>query len=494
MRELEPELQQALDRGKKDIVFFAHYFLGLKLHPGQIRFLRGAKGIVNILVPGNRYGKTVILAVRHIWHNFYKIGLYEGDGEDWMKAEYKTAALAPSTEVLEVMQKTIMSIMQSSFVISREGEPIKTNQCRISWFLMPERCRNSAPFVIMFRDNCMVKFHSSSDDKFSSVQGKKYGYGGYDEGGRTHHLKHEITSNLIPRFQELEAPLDLASTPDQASPSIVYHHEIFQKGLRGEDGFISFEGAADENIYLPESYFRGIEIALKGDPIYDQVRYGKFVFAGNTLYNKEFIDAAVTKELDGGERWRRDGKYVIGTDTALMTDEMVHTVLDVSGEGTASSPFRLVRMSAAQGKSKSPEVHMHDFMDLMEHYDQGNTCRHILECFNPDGIRFYLDLPRRLQRKTTHYAWGGPDGMKVKNTGSNAFKKSDVLIALKKVLARGGLLIPADNKELIQQLTMYREDDSKLKTDRVISLALAVWLATEGRPKNQIARAVAIPW
>jgi hypothetical protein len=496
---LTPELQEAMERGKQDIVFFAYYFLGIKLHPGQIRFLRGANGIVNILVPGNRFGKTVILAVRHIWHCFYKIGLYEGDGEDWAKAEYKTAALAPSGEVLEVMHRTIVQIMRGAFVISREGEPIKTNYCRIGWFMVPEKNRNSAPYYIQFQDNTHIKFHSSSDDKFSSVQGKKYGYGGYDEGGRTHHLEYELKSNLIPRFQELNAPLDLASTPDQKSPSIVYHHEIFQKGLRHEDGFLSFEGAADENVYLTKSYFEGIEKSLGDDPLYAQVRYGKFVFAGDTLYKQEDIQRAITKDLNGGERWQPGLHYGVGTDTALLTDEMVHTVLayrptETPLIGTRENPLRLVWQAAAPGRAKSPEVHTFDYLNLWEHYNQGGTASGVIECFNSDGIRFWMDLPRQVRRKHKHYAWSGPEGAKVANQGNNSFKKSEPLIALKKVLTRGGLLIPEDNKELIQQLTMYREDDSKLRTDRIISLALAVWLVTAGKPTNQTATAIAISW
>ena len=39
--------------------------------------------------------------------------------------------------------------------------------------------------------------------------------------------------------------------------------------------------------------------------------------------------------------------------------------------------------------------------------------------------------------------------------------------------------IPASNAELTQQLSIYKEDDGNLPTDRVISLALAAYLASE---------------
>lgn len=39
--------------------------------------------------------------------------------------------------------------------------------------------------------------------------------------------------------------------------------------------------------------------------------------------------------------------------------------------------------------------------------------------------------------------------------------------------------MPEDPK-LVQQLSIYREDDEKIPTDRVIALALASWMADEG--------------
>lgn len=61
-------------------------------------------------------------------------------------------------------------------------------------------------------------------------------------------------------------------------------------------------------------------------------------------------------------------------------------------------------------------------------------------------------------------------------------KKAEILLALRKLLANKSIKIPNETV-LIQQLSVYREDDAKLKTDRVISLALAAWLATDGKPK-----------
>ena len=502
---LDPAVRRDLERGRYDIVFFAWRFLGLTLHPGQIRIQRLADGIVNVIVCGNRFGKTAgIIAVRHIWYNFYKKGMTEGTDASWQRTDYRTAALGPFSDVCEVDYRIIYQIMTSSFQINVEGEPVRTNKCAIEWFLDKDRCRNSHPFFIAFKDNCGIRFFSGQDDKFGVVQGKKFGYGSYDEGGRSHHLAYELKSNLIPRFGEMNAPLDLISTPDQKSPSLTYHYEIFQKGLTGAEGFKSFEGSAYENIYLPKHYFERIKLALADDPLIDQVLYGKFVFGGETFYDADQIQAARDKDLNGGVKFERGHRYTIATDTAVGSDEQAYTVLDVP-EGfnikdpDPDAPLRLVRQVAFVGSSKSPAVAMADFEDLWDHYDKEKTVRGILETFNEGSIRWYHDLPDHIRRKTRCYGSYIPPNQKLaarlnNNPTTNGGKKVDMLIALRKCLSAGVLRIPDDNKELIQQLNMYREDDEKLKTDRIISLALACWMVLEGQQAHPKARAVAINW
>lgn len=485
-------LSHHLIRGRKDIVYFAWYFLGLTLHPGQIAFLRGATANVNLLVPGNRWGKTVAIAVRHVWHNFYKIGVAEGDAEEWKRAYYRTVALAPLSEILDTDFKIIKDILMGNFVVSKDDEPIKTNQCRINWYVEWDKCRNSAPFFIQFKDNSGIKFSTTGDNKGSGVQGQKFGYGSYDEGGRSYHLEYELKSNLIPRFGEMGAQLDIPSTPDQASPSLLYHYEIFKLGLEEKEGFKSFEGSAFENVFLPESYFKQVKESLGNDPIINQVLYGKFVFAGDNLFPAGDIAEAQDESLNDGERYELKHNYIIGIDTAMGEDEMVYTVLDVTDE----EHIRLVRQIGAKGNSKSPQLHMLDLMDLYDAYNQAKNVKIILETWNGESARFYMDLPREMQTVTKCFGSWQPPGITSKMIGRNPrnVRKAEILIALRKLLANKKLKIPIESN-LIKQLSIYREEDNKLPTDRVMSLALACWLATDGRPKvTKIEMIEAVGW
>ena len=66
-------------------------------------------------------------------------------------------------------------------------------------------------------------------------------------------------------------------------------------------------------------------------------------------------------------------------------------------------------------------------------------------------------------------------------------------MALSKLLNAGDLKIfkndpnkHHDGAGLDQQLSIYREDDSNIPTDRVISLALAAWLAQESKQLSEV--------
>ena len=492
MNDLPLNLQRVLTDGYNDIPLFAEKLLGMPLHEGQIRFYKNAGKKVNVLVPANRWGKSITAAIKHIHHNFYKVGVGRGNTEAHQKAHYQTANLAPHSDATKPVFDAIKAIMTSSFAIPQADGTVVSNQCLIEWFLDYDHIRNSTPYYIPFINNSGILFRSTGEDKGDSVQGKTFGYISYDEGGRSNHLEYEINSNIIPRLADLNGSLDIISTPDMKSSSILFHFELFEKGLHHEPGYYSQEGSIEENYFLLRNnpdYIKNEELRLSGDPILEQVLYGKFVFAGDSLYPSDDIAAAVDKSLDPGKRRVDKHTYAIGIDTAMGEDEMVYTVLDTTDDDN----IELVRQISAKGNSKSPQMHMNDFLDLLDSYRKDHNVKVILETWNGESARFYLDLPPDVQSITKCYGSWQPIGIKSK--ASKAFKitKPDILIALRKLLANKKLKIP-NEPTLKKQLSIYRENDKDLPTDRVISLALACWLATDGKPKTTKIEFIQTDW
>ena len=108
----------------------------------------------------------------------------------------------------------------------------------------------------------------------------------------------------------------------------------------------------------------------------------------------------------------------------------------------------------------------------------------MLETWNGESARFYLDLPPHIQVITKCYGSWQPEKRRSENKNearpkNQSIKKADILLALRKLLSGRELKIPENNAELTQQLSIYKEDDGNIPTDRVLSLALACWLANE---------------
>lgn len=354
-----------------------------------------------------------------------------------------------------------------------------TNDCLIQWFYLQNKTLNTPPYKQFFSNNSYIEHRSLGADQGDSLQGKPYGLITYDEGFRSDHLQNEIDDAILPRLADWQASLHILSTPSQSSHSTLYAYHLYQDGLLGLNKTYTQEGSLRQNTFFNKEQIDAQYDLFKDNPMRDQVLEGKFIFGGDTIFPAGDIDAACDSSLNDGIR-RVDGhKYAVGIDTAIGKDERVFTVLDIT-----TKPHQLVWMDAAKGNSQSPQMQLNSLCNLIDNYKDGSNIEVLLETWNGESARFYLDLPPYIQGITRCYGAWQPNKLRTDNDNPNAsktspIKKADLLVALQKALAQKTLKIPRSNTKLLEQLQIYREDDTKLQTDRVISLALATWLAED---------------
>lgn len=502
-------------------MLFINRLLGMPLHPGQIKYIEdtarkpighalcGKEPKICVLVPANRYGKSSLIACIQIHALFYKFGVPEGNKAAWLKTQYRTANVAPASALVEPVFNYIDQILTSSFAIRLPDGRLVTNKCQIEWFYLKDQTRATAPMRQFFSNNSFIEHRTLGMTGADSLEGKPFGLITYDEAGRSSHLEREVNGTLLARLFDWGGPLHLVSTPDQNSPSIVYHYEVYQKGLNKIPGYYTMEGELLDNIFFPREQIEAQYKLYRGNPLEDQVLHGKFVFGGDNTYSALDIIAAKDETLNDGERYREGHRYVISTDTAIGGDEMVHSALDVTelrikrevNAYTVEGEARLVRQTAAKGNSKSPQRHLNDFIDFYDSYrSEGHYPDYILETWNGESVRFYHDLPDYIKVRTKCYGTWQPmkppsDNQNKERPKNQNAKKADVLLALGKMLAAHALKIPSidpnpvlaisggkSGADLAQQMTIYKEDDNNLPTDRLMSLALACWRAIFGVP------------
>jgi len=491
--EIDDKLSSLIEKGRDDPVVFINELLGMRLHEGQIKYLKEAQKAINngdnplirrfLLSCANRWGKTALIACLQLWYLFYKFGVKTDSQSDWFSVEYRTANIAPYSSLTEPVFFAMRQIMTSTFPVRRKDGTVGTNNCKIEWFYLEEKTINTPPYKMYFLFNCFIEHLSLMGGKGNNLQGKPYGLITYDEACRSDHLQLELDNSVLGRLLDWTAPLHLLSTPDSDSASLLYYKQLYDEGLVGLNQSYTQTGNIQENTFMTEKQVEEQVNMLEGNPLKEQMLKGEFIFGSNNLFHGPDILNAEDPTLDDGVRYEEGHKYIIGIDTAIGSDEMVFSVLDYT-----EKPFRLVREIACKGNSKSPQLHLNDFLMLVDEYqrfeDGVSNVNIILETFNGESARFYFDLPPHVQSITRCYgSWQPPQAsIKTVNPIKNArneVKKADFLVNMKKLFSSKGIKIPKNNHKLIQQLSIYKEDDKKLQTDRVIALALAAFQAEQ---------------
>lgn len=479
------------ERARTDPVFFANEFLGMRLHGGQEKYLRmaclgtpdlaGKDPLIRryVLSCANRWGKSAVISVLQLWFLFNKFGIKTHTDAEWFDIEYRTANIAPFASLTEPVFMAMKAIMTSAYPIRDEKGVMTTNKCQIEWFYLEDRTINSPPYKLYFANNSYIEHLSLMGGKGDNLQGKPYGLITYDEAPRSDHLQLELDNSVLGRLLDWTAPLHLLGTPDQDSNSLLYYNDLYKEGLIGMKQSYTQEGSIYENTFMTREQIAEHEQMLDGNPLKDQMLHGKFIFGTQNIFPAQDILDAETDDLNDGKRYEEGHKYVIGVDTAIGSDEMVYCVLDIT-----EKPYQLVWMEAVKGASRSPQMHLYALCNLVDAYRHDNNMQLVIETFNGESARFYQDLPPYIKVFTHTYGTWQPNKVHTENKNPSPnrtanIKKADILVALRKLLAEKGLKIPKQNYELVKQLSIYKEDDKKIPTDRVIALALASWLAED---------------
>jgi hypothetical protein len=511
MTDLSQEQQSLLklkfQKGYNDIPYFAKEFLGITMHPGQIEFLKNSNEKINVLIPGNRWGKTVSVAIKHIHHNFYKFGIKVDGPEELLKARYETCNLSPDSKQAEEVFKVVVSILTSAFAIRSEDGTTKPNKCLLEGFILT--ATEQPTMQVGFKNNSLLLIRPTEHDKAKSIAAKQFAYISYDEGCKSNHLEYEVMSTILPRLADLGGTLDILSTPDAESPSLIYYRELFWRGGGDnhpkQEGYYSQEGSALENPYLPKDYEYQMKLQYGKDPLLLQVVYGKFVITGSKTFDDEDILNAVDESMEDFIQFKPGHKYTMGVDTAAGGDFFVICVIDVS-----TNPLEIVRWSRKKGAEQPPTLHLQDIVDIFDHYNQESQVEFIMDSSNEAGLLWQDMLPDRIKNLATFYGFGNRrriEGLPTDPRFNPMINtKEQIILSIKKALSDGkgerkpyGKIRYPRIKELINELSIYRKRergkrDDKFTTDCVIGFGLALYQATDGQPQNTEMVAVGVNW
>lgn len=517
------ELVSLNRRAREDVRVFANEMLGMSLNQFQEKFLvtttkprqtlmdkawvaawnlangyevlKAYLGTVpgmlygkNIAFPSNQVGKTVMIAIKHLYFNYYKIGM-DLPADIFNKTYYATLNISPHSRQVRQCSRYAMEILAGEFVI--EGEA-KSRVNKISplmeGFLLSF---NSTLGEMRFSNGAIFYSVPIGQDQASSLAGGQFAYISYDECAQSHHLENELGAKIMSRLIKYGMGLDLISTAEVDSSSHQQYHRLVQLGREHKDGWWAMGGGLDQNIFISEDQREKIKADLKAtDPKkYRQVVLGEFVTGGKRFFDQAEIDNIFV--LTGPKAHIPGHKYLLVGDWGMADtgDPSEFGVMDYT-DYVEKGRIEVVSWETAQGGSP-----MMQFALLRSLYDAYTE-------YAEDGMTV-VATPTFLMDA------GALGGVVIKKMLVQlrpigfSIEKDEALFILKSEVSKGRRYTEGLEGEIIEQvpefgtvksfyiaglsdqLGMYHVEDKKLTQDKVMVLMMGVSYIVKKNPRGK---------
>jgi hypothetical protein len=454
-------LSQFLSRCK-DPVFFARHMLGVELHDGQKQWLQNSVEPINCLLPGNRWGKSTVEAVKHLHKCFTKDG---HKGDSWQGAPYNTISVSVSADQAEIIFSMAKRMVSAPAIAPFVKRVYKT------------------PFpTIVFLHGSEFTCRSAHDDG-KYIDGHRYDYVSIDEAGWIPDLKKLLNGVVLMRLAG-GGELDLVGTPKGRGDFFWYAN----RGLRGMRGYYAQRGTTFENIYLPKADLkRREELLRQADPrLRDQVLYGAFVAEEGLSFTEDQLDNLFEPLMPESQPREPGHTYVQAWDLGRKSDWTVGFTIDVTRR-----PWQVVDF---QRLNKVPWEEIYNLIDQkakeygvwLPRIDatgpQGDVIEEELwkrgrqvEAFRISTGAVKLNLVNRLQAVLD-------DGRSIAGWNVVPVDAGEITVPVLDAPREGnwGLLRSHPYPSLVDEMASYSLDDRNLTQDTVMALAMAVDLAYGG--------------
>lgn len=463
---MTPEAAAFWARCATDPVLFANSFLPKKPHPGQVTWLRNSNQPINTLVPGNRWGKSTIIAEKHIFKCIFKVGIKAKSRAAWKAAEYETISVA-------------MSADQAAIVFKEAKRLLKDSPLRVL-----VKAMRSTPFPhIIFANGSIFHCRSAHDDG-KYIDGHAYRYLSIDEAGWISNLKNLMNNVIIMRLAG-GGEVDLIGTPKGYGDLYFY----FERGQRGTSGYYSQRGSIYDNPYLPVDDIRMRDrLLMSADPkIRKQVLEGEFVDFSGLAFTRDQRDNAFRPALSQNQPYMEGHRYWVAFDLGRQTDFTVGVVLDVT-----KKPWTMVNYTRLN------KVAWEEIYATIDRVTKEYHCRFArIDATGPGGDVIEEEMTKRGIKVDPFKTSTRASKLDIINGLQSALDQNRQVLRVDETIDDNGGVIrhpvleePGDGdwgllrlpciSQLMDEMGIYSIDDKNIPfTDSVMALALVTDLARE---------------
>jgi hypothetical protein len=280
-------------RGLLDPVVFAERILQLELHRGQKRWLRQSWQRENILVTGNRWGKSFVSAVKVIHHAIYRPRARRFDRAGRYRIVVASITQDQANIIFDQVRRLINERLWLKALVTRS---VRTPIPRI-WF-----------------GNGSVIEARSTQNRGHYLLGHDYDLFIFDEIAFEPDPDYMVEEVIQMRLADRAGRLDLVSTPNGRG----WFSRRADKIIGGRcSGYVQ-GGDSRENTFIDRGFLDD-RLRYFSERRIEQNIMGRFVDVGGEVIPGRYIDAALARgEQEGvkGVFGDADGRYLTGWDLA----------------------------------------------------------------------------------------------------------------------------------------------------------------------------------
>lgn len=300
-----------------DPVFFAREFLEIEPHPGQIEWLSKSIHSENLLHTGNRWGKSLVQAIKILHRCIFKVRDIRYD----------------KAKKYQAMNCSI-TLDQAKIIFNNVKRLIKGNKL----MEMLVNCYRYTPYPRIYFGNEAVFTARSTQRRGEYILGQDYDYVCFDEAAFEPEFEYVVNEVLLLRLADRNGMIDYVSTPKGKNA-------FYQKAeeLKNYPGLAHVQrGETMQNPNISSDYIKRKMRTLPELKIRQNLK-GEFADTGKEFISQDLIQTAVSKS-SGLADPMQGRTYVSGWDLARKYTFTVGVTLDIT-----QRPYQLVAFERFRG-------------------------------------------------------------------------------------------------------------------------------------------------
>lgn len=296
-----------------DPEYFAGVLLGTPLHSSQAQWLRNSVERENLLVTGNRWGKSFACAVKALWHAIFKIRSRQYDQIE----RYRVLLASISQD-------------QANLLFSRVEELVQAGDLRQ---LVIDVTRT--PFPILTFGNRATIEARTTQQRGAYLLGNDFDLIMYDEAAFDPDGRAVVDEVLSLRLADREGMLDLVSTPNGRN----WLYQFSRDRTASGGSFYMQGGDSRQNPHVSQEYLTDMTRLLPASRVQQNIM-GQFVDSGGQILSGSLVDHALeaaredstesciehARGMMTGWDLARKQTATVGVTVALLPDDKIRVV------------------------------------------------------------------------------------------------------------------------------------------------------------------------